>query len=80
MKERIDLIPPSAILGMGEVLAYGKRKYPEDDWRVRLTEDDLYAKAMRHLLKWKENRLDESGLSHLKHAMINIAFLIEKER
>ena len=41
-----------------------------------------YASAMRHLLKWAggEDLDDESGLSHLDHAITNLAFLVAYER
>lgn len=77
-KLMLDLIPPEAIDALGEVLTYGESKYGRYNWSKGIVYSRLFAAIMRHLWAyWKGENLDsESGISHLKHAFCNIAFLI----
>lgn len=78
-KPRVDLVPPSSILAIAEVMEAGAKKYAEHNWRRGMDWNICYASCMRHLLKWQagQDNDDETGLNHLKHALTNIAFLIE---
>jgi len=76
-KLRYGLIPPSATLALAEVLTYGAKKYKPNNWQ-NVEDTSRYVDALyRHLEAWRggEKIDDESGLSHLAHAMTNIAFL-----
>lgn len=75
----IHLVPVSAITGIAETLRYGAQKYEERNWESGFPYSIPYACAQRHLLAWwnGEEVDQESGLSHLKHALANIAMLIE---
>ena len=80
-KLRYSLVPPSAIEGLAEVLTYGAKKYKPNNWQ-KVEDTDRYVDALyRHLEAWRNGeKLDEeSGLSHLKHALTNVAFLIHFE-
>jgi deoxycytidylate deaminase len=76
-KLRYSLVPPSAIKALAEVLTYGAKKYKPTNWQK--AEDPMrYMDALyRHLEAYRSGeKVDkESGLSHLAHAMTNIAFL-----
>lgn len=78
-KIRLDLVPPSAIIALAEVMTAGAKKYAENNWRAGMDWNICYASCMRHLLKWQagEDLDSETGLNHLKHALCNIAFLVE---
>lgn len=79
-KNRLELVPPSTILALGEVLTFGAKKYEPWGWRkVDQANQRYYAAALRHLLAWRTGEtLDpESGLTHLAHALCNISFLYE---
>jgi len=79
-KLRFDLIPESAIEGLAEVLTMGARKYTPNGWKtVPDAVNRYYSALFRHLMAWRKGeKIDpESGLSHLKHVMINVAFLLE---
>lgn len=81
-KNRLDLIEPQFIEGVGEVLTFGANKYEPNNWQnVDDAEDRYYAAAMRHLLAWRKGETvdPESGLSHLKHVATNIMFLLHFE-
>jgi len=78
-KTRYDLVPPSAIKAMAEVLTVGARKYKPNNWK--LCEDkERYLSAMyRHIEAWRSGEVcdAETGLHHLAHAMTNMAFMLD---
>lgn len=77
-KNRLDLIQPECIEGLGSVLTFGCEKYEAESWMyVDDAENRYYAALLRHIYKWRKGELvdDESGLSHLDHAMANLMFL-----
>ena len=79
-KVQLDLLPPEAVIGLGEVLTYGANKYGTNNWRG--VEVERYEAALlRHLMAWKSGSPvdEESGLSHLKHVLCNAAFLVALE-
>ena len=79
-KPRMDLLPPKALLEVGEVLAHGAQKYGENNWRLVENAKERYlAAALRHVFQWRAGEeLDpESGLSHLAHAATNLIFMME---
>ena len=81
-KNRLDLIEPEFIEGIGEVLTFGATKYEPNNWQnVEDAEDRYYAAALRHLMAWRRGEVvdEESGLSHLKHAATNLMFLLHFE-
>ena len=78
-KLRYELIPPSALKAMAEVLTFGAIKYSANNWKS-VDDDSRYVGALyRHLEAWRDGEeVDpESSMSHLWHAMTNLAFLIE---
>ncbi len=77
-KLRYDLIPPSAMEGLAEVLTYGAKKYKPNGWKNNSI--SCYTAALyRHLEAWRkgEKKDEESGMAHLKHALTNVVFLLE---
>ena len=79
-KLRFDLVPTSALDGLAEVFTMGANKYTPNGWRtVPNARVRYYSALMRHLQAWRKGEeVDpESGLSHLKHAITNVAFLLE---
>lgn len=81
-KNRLDLIPPAAIIELGKVLTMGSGKYGDRNWEKGIEFNRVYGAALRHLITWwnGEDTDKESGLSHLSHCLCNIAFLIHFER
>jgi hypothetical protein len=77
-KLRLDLLPPEAIEGLASIVTYGAEKYADRDWEKGDKYMTTYASLQRHLLAFHKgiDIDEESGLSHLHHAMANIAFLI----
>jgi len=78
-KPRMDLIPTSALKALGEVLEFGAQKYADRNWEKGISWSRLYASTLRHLVAYWDglDKDEESGLHPLKHALTNIAFLIE---
>lgn len=78
-KLRMDLIPTSAIYSLAEVFTYGSKKYGDYEWKKGIYHSRLYAATLRHLISyWDGENIDsESGLNHLKHAMANLAMMID---
>jgi len=76
-KPRLDLVPPELLVGMGEVLAYGARKYSANNWAEGADWGRYYAALMRHMVAWwsGSDADPESGMSHLHHAACCLAFL-----
>jgi hypothetical protein len=78
-KPRLELVPPSAIIALGQVLGYGAAKYSEHNYLKGMAHTRLIGAALRHMFAWigGEEIDPESGLSHLSHALASIAMLIE---
>lgn len=76
-KPRYDLIPPSSIKALADVLTYGANKYEPGNWTHCDNPERYVAALYRHLELWRQGEINdsESGLSHLAHAMANITFL-----
>ena len=80
-KLRYSLVPPKAIKELAKVLTYGAKKYKPNNWQ-KVEDANRYVDALyRHLEAWRSGeKLDnESRLSHLSHALTNVAFLIHFE-
>ena len=78
-KNRLDLIPPKPILGLGEVLTKGANKYLPRNWENGMPWSTVLASAKRHLSKFEEGEDydDETNLLHIDHLLCNIVFLSE---
>ena len=80
-KLKYNLLPPKAFKEMAKVLTYGAKKYKPNNWQ-HVDDTTRYIDALyRHLEAWRAgDKIDEeSKLSHLSHALTNIAFLIHFE-
>lgn len=76
-KPRTDLIPPSMIFDVAEVLTHGADKYGDRNWEDGLEYSRLFGAVQRHLWDWyRGNDIDDdSGLNALKHALTGLAML-----
>lgn len=79
-KTRYDLVPVEIEEQLAKALTYGASKYPDDNWKT-VEEKKYYSALRRHLAaSMKGEQFDpESGLSHLTHALANVAFLLYNE-
>ena len=83
-KPRLDLIEPSFIMGIANVLTMGAIKYAVDNWKKAKAKDRYRYKAalLRHLYAWLGGeKLDpESGQHHLYHVACNAMFILYFEQ
>ncbi len=81
-KLQYSLIPPIATKSLAQVLTFGAEKYAPNSWQRVPDGERRYTDALyRHLEQYRmgESTDAESGLSHLAHAITNIAFLLHFE-
>jgi hypothetical protein len=81
-KLRWDLLPLDLVNETVKVLTLGAKKYGPNNWQ-KVTDgiDRYYAALMRHITAYRSGEFldDESGLTHLAHAMCNLIFLYALE-
>lgn len=82
-KPDYSLIPPLALDEVVKVLTFGANKYDRHNWKnLENSENRYFAAAQRHV--WATQRgeiLDqESGLSHLAHAICCLMFMLNNEK
>lgn len=82
-KVEFDLIPPEAMFALAAVLTKGAMKYERRNWEKGMDWGKCFNSLQRHLWAWlaKENGGfdEETGLSHMAHAMCNCLFLLTYE-
>jgi hypothetical protein len=68
-KERVDMIPVSALMALARVYEFGATKYEANNWRRGQSYTRCYAALLRHLYRWAmgQDNDEESGHSHLLH-------------
>lgn len=78
-KPKLSIIPRSALVALACVLEKGAIKYARDNWRKGLPFTEVLDSCMRHIQSFNtgEDTDEETGESHLAHAMANLVFLIE---
>lgn len=78
-KNRVELIEPKFIEGIGKILTFGANKYAEDNWKLMEESDERRVKgaALRHMLSYLDGdkKDSETGESHLYHAACCLMFL-----
>lgn len=77
-KPRVSLVPWEAVKAISRAREYGVNKYGEDNYSEVQVRDVLEA-SIRHIYKFLYEDLvdDESGLSHLDHAITSLAIAID---
>lgn len=73
-KPAMDLLVPKFLLGLGDVMAHGAKKYGRNNWRQGIDTNRLYAAAQRHMNQYHAGEVldKDSGLNHLLHAAANM--------
>ena len=81
-KPQLYLLPPKSINEVGKVLTFGAEKYDPHNWRkVDDLQNRYSSAALRHMLAHidGEDSDEETGLSHLAHAICCLMFKLEDE-
>ena len=81
-KIRLDLIPPEAIIALGEVLTFGAKKYGDNNWMKGIKISRLAGAMLRHWFQsvMGEKNDKESGLPHTWHMFCNAMFIVWMEQ
>jgi hypothetical protein len=77
-KPRMDLIPPEALLAMGEMFRHGADKYSDRNWEKGMAWGRVYGSLQRHLnAYWRGEDIDkDSGKPHIWCACCCVAMLV----
>ena len=81
-KPKMYLLPPKSMVEVSKVLTFGAEKYGPKNWRELEDLQNRYSSAaLRHIFAHlDDSELDEdSGLSHLAHAICCLLFKLEIE-
>ena len=81
-KPQLYLLPPKSISEVGKVLTFGAKKYDAHNWRkVEDLQNRYSSAALRHIFAHidGEELDEETGLSHLAHAICCLMFKLEDE-
>lgn len=81
-KPKMELIAPSAIFALANVLTFGAKKYAARNWEKGMVWTRPIAAILRHTFAYLggETHDPETGLSHMAHVMCEAMFLIEYEK
>lgn len=80
-KERFDLIPSEALFSLARILTFGAEKYEDRNWERGILYGRVFAALQRHLWRWfmQQDVDEETGESHMAHALCCIVFLVTYE-
>lgn len=76
-KVMVSLVDPDFIMGVGQILTFGAKKYDKNNWQLNTDLDRYKDSTLRHLYAYLggETHDTESGEPHLDHIATNIMFL-----
>jgi hypothetical protein len=77
-KVQLDLLPLDVTWEWAKVMTIGARKYAPYNWEKGFQYSRVFAALKRHIDLWYvgEDTDEETGLSHLAHAMCCLSFLL----
>jgi hypothetical protein len=66
-KERMDLLPPNAMLALGDLFKVGSLKYSDRNWELGMSWGRMLAAMLRHIFKFMrgEDHDEVDGQHHL---------------
>jgi hypothetical protein len=76
-KPRTDLLCPTALMALSEVMARGAEKYGEGNWQLGMPWRKVIGPLLRHTFKFMrgEDTDEESGLPHVDLMLANCMIL-----
>lgn len=76
-KPAMELLVPEFLLGLGEVMEYGKHKYGRENWKQGLDKDRIYGALQRHANQYHTGeKIDpDSKLPHILLIGANVMML-----
>lgn len=80
-KPRMELLDSYAMEQLAKVLTFGAKKYAAHNWRKGISKSRLIAAALRHIFAYLGgvDKDEETGLSHIAHAMCCCMFILGLE-
>lgn len=77
-KTKVNLIPPDALMALGEVYTVGAEKYADRNWEKGMPFSTVEGCLVRHMLKYQmgEDYDEETGCLHLAHVAWNAMALL----
>lgn len=77
-KPQMQLLDNLAMIELAKVLTFGAKKYAPNNWRNGISSSRLLAACLRHVFAYLggQKNDEETGLSHLAHAMCCLMFAI----
>jgi len=81
-KPQLSFVARSLLVAIATIMESGAEKYGRDNWKLGMDWHRPYDALLRHLTAWWEGESldDDSGMSHLNHAVCELMFLIEYEQ
>lgn len=73
-KERVDLLPPNALLALAELMDMGAKKYDDRNWEKGMDEGRIMAALGRHFLKYMAGEDFDPDPVAGHHHLIHIAW------
>lgn len=79
-KNRLELIEPAFVEGLGNILTFGANKYEAHNWKKggdAVSIERIKGSLLRHLYSYlNDDKIDkETGYSHIYHITCNLMFL-----
>lgn len=77
----IHEVPTELIMGAAEAKLYGTKKYNDKDNWQKVELENWIGGLFRHIYAYRDGEMfdKESGLHHLSHAAINLAYIMYNE-
>ena len=79
VKNRLELLEPAFIQGVGKIITFGAEKYSAHNWKKAEADDidRIKGALLRHIMEYLNGNIvdSETGESHLYHAGCNLMFL-----
>ena len=81
-KPELSLLPRGGLEECAKAMMFGKNKYSRDNWRGGFEDSRLVDASLRHIVAYMNGeRCDnESGYSHIGHAIFGLMVLAEQNR
>jgi len=77
-KTRLELLPPDALIAVGQVLTHGAAKYEDRNWERGISWERYIGALLRHMMMFMmgEDTDKDSGLPLLAHLSCDALFLL----
>ena len=84
-KNRLELIDPEFIMGLGRIMTFGAKKYAADNWKLgdsKESQERIKGALLRHIMLYLNgDKIDhETGESHLYHVAFGLQALAYFDR